>query len=136
MQEASLLFLFDSLRAPQLKTSTFFLLIAVAGGTLPNRDRIANWINPPPPILKVSGDNKVILYSTTWCGYCAKTREYFAQNHIQYTDLDVEHTERGRSDYKSLGGNGIPIVVINNEAPIHGYSPKKISDAFNNAAGL
>jgi glutaredoxin len=117
-----------------LKTSTFFLFVAVAGGTLQNRDRITNWFNPPSPILNVSGDNQVILYSTTWCGYCAKTREYFADNHIQYTDLDVEHSERGRSDYKSLGGNGIPIVVINNDAPIHGYNPRKISDALNNTA--
>jgi glutaredoxin len=113
-----------------LKSSTFFLLVAVAGGTLQNRDKIIQWFNPPPPMINVSGDNQVILYSTTWCGYCAKTREYFADNHIEYIDLDVELSERGRSDYQSLGGHGIPIVVINNEAPIHGYNPKKISEAL------
>jgi glutaredoxin len=128
------LFLFESLRTPQLKTSTFFLLVAVAGGTLQNRDKITDWFNPPLPILNVSGNNQVILYSTTWCGYCAKTREYFAENHIQFTDLDVEHSEKGRSDYQSLGGHGIPIVVINNEAPIHGYNPKKINEALSTAS--
>jgi len=117
-----------------LKASTFFLLVAVAGGTLQNRDKIIHWFNPPPPLINVSENNKVILYSTTWCGYCAKTRQFFADNHIQYTDLDVELSERGRSDYQSLGGHGIPIVVINNEAPIHGYNPNKISEALSNTA--
>ena len=48
-----------------------------------------------------------------------------------YTDFDVEHSEKGRKDYQRLGGNGIPIVVINGKTVIHGYSPKKISEALN-----
>ena len=90
-----------------MKTTTLFLLVAVVGGALQNCDQINHWINPPPSISHLPENYKVILYSTTWCGYCAKTREYFAENHIQYTDLDVEHSERGRKDYKLLGANGL-----------------------------
>ncbi len=115
-----------------MKTSTFFIWVAIAGGTLQNSDKISYWLNPPPVIHHASENNDVILYSTTWCGYCAKTRDYFAENHIKYTDWDVEHSEKGRNDYESMGGNGIPIVVINNENPIHGYNPKKISEALSN----
>ena len=118
-----------------MKTTTIFLLVAVVGGALQNCDKINHWINPPPTISHLPENYEVVLYSTTWCGYCAKTRKYFAENHIQYTDLDVEHSERGRSDYKLLGANGIPIVVINNEKPIHGYNPKKISEYLNNTEG-
>jgi glutaredoxin len=114
-----------------MKTSTFFILIAVAGGTLENRDKIAYWLNPPPAISQENGQNEVILYSTTWCGYCAKTRKFFAENHIKYTDLDVEKSEQGRKDYERLGGNGVPIVIINREIAIRGYNPEAITDALN-----
>ncbi len=115
-----------------MKTSTLFLLVAVVGGTFQNQDKIIDLVNPPPAISQLPGSYSVILYSTMWCGYCAKTRQYFADNNIQYTDLDVEHSERGRSDYKSLVGNGVPIVVINNKITIHGYNPKKIRAALSN----
>jgi glutaredoxin len=115
-----------------MKTSTFVVLVAVGVGILQSRDKIDHWLNPPQPISQEAIKNsKVVLYSTTWCGYCAKTRQYFAENNIKYTDLDVEHSEQGRKDYERLGGNGIPIVVINKETVIHGYSPEKIIEALN-----
>lgn len=118
-----------------MKTTTLITLVAIAGGIFQNRDKINHWFNPPPAIVYESGQNEVILYSTTWCGYCAKTRKYFSENHIQYTDLDIEHSEKGRNDYERLGGNGVPIVVINNGLPIHGYSPEAIDEALANTGG-
>jgi glutaredoxin len=117
-----------------MKTSTAFVLIAVVGGVIQNRDKITRWFHPAPAISQRLEKNEVILYSTTWCGYCAKTREYFAENNIDYIDLDVEHSEEGRQGYESLGGNGVPIVVINTETVIHGYNPEGISAALNNTA--
>ncbi len=114
-----------------MKTSTFFVLLAVAGGTLENRDKISHWINPPPPLSQNATKKEVVLYSTTWCGYCAKTREFFAENHIKYTDLDVEKSEQGRKEYERLGGNGVPIVIISREIAIRGYNPEAITDALN-----
>ena len=116
-----------------MKTTTFLLLVTVLGGTLQNRDKISHWLNPQPVIANVAGNYDVVLYTTTWCGYCAKTRKYLAENNIKYTDFDVEHSEKGRKDYERLGRNGIPIVVINGKTFIHGYSPKKISEALNNS---
>lgn len=60
-----------------------------------------------------------------------KTREYFAENNIDYIDLDVEKSEEGRVQYKRMGGNGVPIVVVNNETVIHGYAPDEINAALN-----
>jgi glutaredoxin len=119
-----------------MKTSTFLLLAAVVGGTLQNRDKISHWLNPPPVISHLSENYEVILYTTTWCGYCAKTRKYLTENNIKYTDLDVEHSEKGRKDYEHLGRNGIPIVMINGKTVIHGYNPEKISEALNNIDSL
>ena len=116
-----------------MKASTLIVLIAVAGGALQNRAKISHWLNPPPPVSHASMNSEVVLYSTSWCGYCAKTRAYFAENHIKYIDLDIENSEKGRADYERFGGNGVPMVLINDETLIHGYDPEKISEVLNSA---
>ncbi|MCX7098906.1 MAG: hypothetical protein NTV43_13470 [Methylococcales bacterium] len=108
----------------------FLLLIALMGGLYQNQEAINAWLNPPPPKpARVPGDDKVTLYSTVWCGYCAKTRRYFADNDIAYEDIDVEHTGAGQAAYQKLGANGVPIIVIN-DTVIQGYSPDKIDAAL------
>ncbi|POZ50112.1 glutaredoxin family protein [Methylovulum psychrotolerans] len=117
-----------------MKTSTFLALATITGGLIQNHDKISAWLDPLPAITRQTGQNEVILYSTTWCGYCAKTRKYFAEHHIKYTDLDIEHSEQGRSGYNQLHGHGVPIVVING-VPIYGYDPGEMGKALANKGG-
>jgi glutaredoxin len=63
----------------------------------------------------------VTLYSTEWCGYCDAARKFFKQNDIQYIEMDIEKTTAGYEEHKSLGGKGVPLLVIGDEV-IHGYS--------------
>jgi glutaredoxin len=111
-----------------MSARTFLLLIALAGGLLQNRATIKHWLFPPPP--RPAGSETVVLYSTTWCGYCAKTREYFRDNGIVYEDRDVETTTIGKTEYEKLGGGGVPIVVVNDAAVIRGFQPDAIDDAL------
>ncbi|NOS88574.1 MAG: glutaredoxin family protein [Methylococcaceae bacterium] len=103
------------------------LLIALLGGLYQNQNQIKNWLNPPPPA--APGSYNVVLYSTTWCGYCAKMRSYFADHHIRYRDVDVERSEEGIRAYADLGGNGVPIVVIGKQV-IYGYAPEQVDEAL------
>jgi len=68
---------------------------------------------------------KVILYATSWCGYCQKTREFLAKNNIQYTEYDVEESEDGRKQFDALGGKGVPVIDIRGTV-IHGFSLSKM----------
>jgi len=111
-----------------MSTRAFLFLIAVLGGLLQNRDAIRRWWHPPPP--PSPGSERVVLYSTTWCGYCAKTRQFFRSNNIVYEDRDVETSEVGRQGYDSLGGGGVPIVVVDEGTVIRGYDPGAIQDAL------
>lgn len=113
-----------------MKPSIVLALIIIYG-LLQNSDNIIQWLNPPPAINNASLNNEVILYSTTWCAYCAKTRKYLMDNHVKFTEIDVENSEQGRSDYARLG-NGVPIVVINKDIFIRGYNPEKMSAALSN----
>ena len=113
-----------------MKNSTILVLVIIYG-LLQYSDKLMQWLNPPPIISNASENNEVILYSTTWCGYCAKTRKYLTDNHVKFTEIDVERTEQGRSDYAHLG-SGVPIVLINKNIFIRGYNPEKISTALSN----
>ena len=63
---------------------------------------------------------KVVLYTATWCGYCAQARAYMGSKGIRFEEIDVE-TSYGRSAFASATGSprtpepnrasGIPYLV-------------------------
>lgn len=55
---------------------------------------------------------KVVMYSTKRCGYCKQARHYFKRNAIPYAEYDVETSQKGKRDYKRLGGKGVPIILV------------------------
>ena len=54
----------------------------------------------------------VVMYSTSWCGYCRQAAMHFKKNKIPFREYDVEKSARGKSDYKKLKGRGVPIILI------------------------
>jgi mycoredoxin len=73
--------------------------------------------------------SEVILYATSWCGYCAKTREFLHQRGIAYIEVDIEKSAEGRRAYDALGGRGVPLLKVNNTL-VHGYDPQAILAAY------
>lgn len=69
---------------------------------------------PDVEVISGSGSTreKVVMYSTQRCGYCKKARQYFRRNAIPYTEYDVETSQKGKRDYKKLGGTGVPIILV------------------------
>jgi len=54
---------------------------------------------------------KVIMYATSWCGYCKKARRYFSKNNIPFIEYDIERDLKAKARYKKLGGSGVPLIV-------------------------
>jgi glutaredoxin len=54
----------------------------------------------------------VVMYSTTWCGYCKKARHFFNKNKIAFEEFDVEKSSKGKNDYQALQGRGVPIILV------------------------
>lgn len=71
----------------------------------------------------------VTLYSTSWCGYCNKTRSFLNANDIPFNEYDVEESKAGRQDFARLGGQGVPVVTVGDEI-IHGYQPLALRNAL------
>lgn len=101
-----------------------FFLVIIALAIFQKWDDINAFINPPPNYGAVH-DKQVILYATDWCGYCQKARELMEKHNISYYEYDIEKSEEGRKQHKALGGNGVPVLVIDGEI-IRGYNPSKI----------
>lgn len=76
---------------------------------------------------------EVELYATSWCGYCRKTRAFFAANGINYREYDVE-TDSAAKDRKAKlsPGAGVPVVQIEGQV-IGGYNPGAYAQAITQA---
>jgi glutaredoxin len=68
----------------------------------------------------------VKMYATDWCGYCRQARQYFARNGIAYTELDIEKSQAAMAEYKSLGGRGVPVILVGS-ARMNGYSEQQLA---------
>jgi glutaredoxin len=69
----------------------------------------------------------VVMYSTSWCGYCKKAARYFKQKKIPFIEHDIEKSARAAKEYKKLRGRGVPVILVGNQR-MNGFSIK----AFNN----
>jgi glutaredoxin len=67
----------------------------------------------------------VVLYATSWCGYCKMTREFFAANGIRYTEQDIEQSSTALQQHKKLGGNGVPLIVVGDEV-VNGWNEQTL----------
>ena len=101
-----------------------YILISIVIAVVLNWTAIANFISPTTDYT-IAHDGKVILYSTSWCGYCEKTRELLNENDIEYHEYDVENSQEGRKQYNQLGVKGVPVLLINGVV-VDGYDPSKI----------
>ena len=100
----------------------FFIFLCAA--VLLKSGFIPNPFAPGTEVVKGYSD-ETILYATSWCGYCKKTRELLREHNIPYTEYDIEKSAKGEREYRALDGNGVPLMVINGEV-VRGYNPRKI----------
>lgn len=76
---------------------------------------------------------QVILYSTVWCGFCKKAKAYFKQKGIAYTERDIEKSAQAKQEYQSLGGGGVPLILVGNKngtRKLSGFSVARFDTAY------
>ena len=100
-------------------------LIAIV--LIANWNRIDRFFDGEPAVIGNHGE--VILYATSWCGYCRKTRALFEEQGIAYTEFDIETSDEGRRRYEALNGEGVPVIDIGGTV-IHGFDRDEIMAAL------
>ncbi len=78
---------------------------------------------------KGANSKRVIMYSTSWCGYCKKARSYFKKNDINYVEYDIEKNKRAKQEYDSLGGTVIPVILVGKKK-MNGFNIADFKDIY------
>jgi glutaredoxin len=119
----------------QVKKSSLRLITGVAAMIVFGIVAATNYFSPvrQPRLTDVSQksseDARVILLSTSWCGYCKLARAFLDRNKIEYVELNIETSQEGMRLYKQVNGTGIPIVLIG-DTIIRGFSEDLMSHAL------
>ena len=60
---------------------------------------------------------KIEMYSTMWCGFCARARSLFEKKGVAFTDIDVESDSARREEMiqRAGGRRTVPQIFIDGE---------------------
>lgn len=76
---------------------------------------------------------RIVLYETSWCPWCKRARELFAELGVPILERDVEADAAAAREKERLApGTGVPVVVYG-ERVIRGFSEvelRKIAQAY------
>ena len=78
---------------------------------------------------KLEEINNVVMYSTSWCGYCRQARRYFKSKGIKFIERDIERSRLAKRAYDRLGGNGVPLIVVGDNT-MSGFSKRKFDRLY------
>ncbi len=118
-----------------IKTVASYCLILAAGlGTGYAASQVPNLLKKPYSEADHSEyyagtGNKVILYGTDWCGYCAKTRAYLTAKKIPFSDMDIEKSATAKQQFAKLNGGPVPLLLVGDRR-ITGFNPDTLDSAL------
>ena len=76
---------------------------------------------------------KILMYSTDWCGYCARARRLLDAKGAAYEEIDVDLVPGARQEMQARSGRStIPQIFINGQ-PVGGADELQALEA---AGGL
>jgi glutaredoxin-like YruB-family protein len=70
------------------------------------------------------------VYTTSWCPYCKRAREYLVSKGIDFAEYDMEKDREAAARKKELHGTcGVPVAVIDGNV-ICGFSEEAYGKAL------
>ena len=76
--------------------------------------------------LQLMAPSKVVMFGTSWCGYCAKARALFNAQGVRFIELDLEKDGAAEAFQRDVMGlRGFPTIVIGNRV-IQGFDEGQI----------
>ena len=74
-------------------------------------------------------DKKVIVYSTSWCGFCSAEKDSLEHNGVKFEAKDIEEDAEALDELLAkMGGEfrGVPVTDINGKIVL-GFDRAKLS---------
>ncbi len=67
----------------------------------------------------------VLVLTRPGCPFCAKLKDWLSANRVDYVELDIEKSERGKELMGVLSENVVPIVITKGHW-LRGYDPEQL----------
>lgn len=71
----------------------------------------------------------VVVFTSSTCPFCKRTRELLDQAHVDYADLVIDQSPEAQRRFKELGENGVPVLFIG-DRKIVGFREDAIAEAL------
>lgn len=98
---------------------------------VPPRPRAKAPAPAPAPAMNLTDADKskldVVLYSTSWCGYCRRARAWMTANGVPFVEKDIEKDPDANAEYRSKSGGygGVPLIDVNGTM-VRGFDQPRI----------
>lgn len=70
----------------------------------------------------------VTIYSTPACHFCHAAKEFFTENKVEFTDVNVaEDAEKRQEMIEMTGQMGVPVIRIGDDVVV-GFDEAKVKD--------
>lgn len=70
----------------------------------------------------------VTIYSTPWCVWCARTKEYFKQHNVSYAEKDVAADSAAREEMLAKSQQmGVPVIDIDGSIVV-GFDQMRLAE--------
>ncbi len=70
----------------------------------------------------------VTIYTTPTCGYCRATKDFFKENKVEYSEIDVsQDQDKAREMVEKSGQMGVPVIDVDGEIVV-GFDQNKLSE--------
>lgn len=71
---------------------------------------------------------KVIIYSTEFCPWCRKTKEFLKEHKIKYKEFDVGKDDKKAEEMMEKSGQrGVPVIEIDGKIMV-GFDEDKLKE--------
>lgn len=97
----------------------FYIISQLSNSGLSDEPVHINKSNPP----------NIIMFSSQSCRYCALARSFFEKHELDYTENDIDLSDKHREMFYRLGGQGTPLIMAN-KSIIHGFDENLIRRAL------
>jgi glutaredoxin len=78
-------------------------------------------------------EHSVVVYTTSWCGWCRKTLGFLTRRGVAFENRDIESNDMWREELiEKTGGTSIPVVEIDGEI-IRGYDPDRMAELLSSS---
>ena len=80
--------------------------------------------------------DELVMYSTTWCGYCVRLKRFLDREGIPYREVNIEHDEDAAAFVMghNRGNQTVPTIRFPNDVTLTNPSPDQVLEQLGRTA--